>query len=258
MTDEDLGEGVDTDRAQREKEFHDSRFAEDVRPAGRFYSITGSSFDCYRELLAPIQAPAHVLELGCGLKSEMWGMLERGVTVTAIDISTVAIEESRQHYAELGLTGGEFREMNAEQLDFDDDTFDVIAGSGIIHHLDTERGCSEAARVLRPGGRLVLEEPMGHNPAVNLYRRFTPDQRTEDEHPLLMGDFDILRRHFDTVNLHFFHFLSLGALALSSTRSFDSALRTLERADEKVFARIPWTRRLAWMVVIEAVGPKAR
>jgi SAM-dependent methyltransferase len=256
MTGNSGNTGADSGRAQREKDFHDTRFASDGRPAGRFYAITGATFECYRSLLAPVPTGARVLELGCGLQSEMWGLLERGVEVTAVDISTVAIEESEEHYRQLGLSGGAFLEMNAEHLDFGDDEFDAVAGSGILHHLDVERGVAEAARVLKPGGRLILAEPMGHNPVVNFYRRFTPDQRTPDEHPLVMDDFATMARYFDTVNLHFFHFLSIGALALSKTKAFDRAIDVLERADDKVFARVPWSRRMAWMVVVEAIGPR--
>src|SRR3546814_1101008 len=79
--------------------------------------------------------------------------------------------------------------MNAEAMTFPDDSFDLVFGSGIIHHLDIDRAFGEIARVLRPGGRAVFIEPLGLNPAIELYRRFTPSARTPDEHPLLRRDF---------------------------------------------------------------------
>ncbi len=244
------------DRVRREAEFHDSRFSTDERPAGRFYAITGSSADHYRRLVDGIPASAEVLELGCGLQSAMWDMLARGVEVTAIDISQVAIDAAQERSRELGLQKGRFLVMNGEALEFADATFDAVTGTGILHHLDIERGLSECARVLRPEGRLIMMEPLGHNPAVNMYRRFTPDQRTEDEHPLLMSDFDTLRRHFRDVRIGFYHFLSLGSLAFSRLRSFDRVLNSLEGADQWVFRRVPATRRMAWMTVIEASHPR--
>lgn len=244
------------DRIRREEEFHDNRFAEGARAAGRFYAIVGASDDRYQELVDRISPPGHVLELGCGLHSTMWSMMERGLEVTAIDISQVAIDACRAEYDRRGLQGGEFLHMNAEELDFPADTFDAVSGTGILHHLDIDRAMEGCARVLKPGGRVVLMEPMGHNPAVNLYRRFTPDQRTDDEHPLLMDDFDLLRRHFDRVDVDFYHFLSLGSLALSKTKSFGSAIRRLDRVDQWVFAKVPATKRMAWMAVIEATGPR--
>jgi ubiquinone/menaquinone biosynthesis C-methylase UbiE len=252
--------GGEDERLRREREFHDTRFTEHdqgVRPAGRFYAVTGASGHAYSDLVASIEPPAHVLELGCGLQAAAWDLLARGVEVTAIDISGVAVEAAARRARELDFDRGEFLEMNAEDLHFDDGAFDAVVGSGILHHLDIGRGTAEAARVLKPGGRFILVEPMGHNPVVNLYRRYTPDQRTEDEHPLLMADFEAMGHHFEEVRTHFFHFLSLGSLALSRTSRFEDSLHALERADQWTFRRLPWTRRMAWMVVVEAVGPKA-
>jgi SAM-dependent methyltransferase len=176
--------------------------------------------------------------------------------VTSIDISTVAVEAAEAQRSERNLHNAEFIEMNAESLDFEDDSFDVVLGQGILHHLDMARAVSECARVLKPTGRLIATEPMGNNPAINLYRSRTPDQRTDDEHPFRTRDFDLLEEGFEEVRLQFFHFLSLGALALSRTKSFDRALHSLERADEKIFDKLPWSRNLAWMVVIEAINPR--
>jgi len=248
----------DNARLRREKEFHDERFAaEEERSAGRFYSITGASAADYAATVQRIEPPARVLELGCGLSSQTWHLLARGVEVTAIDISPVAIEAARRRQEELGLQGGTFLEMNAEELDFDDESFDAVVGSGILHHLDTDRGAAEAARVLRPDGRLVLLEPMGHNPAINAYRRRTPDQRTDDEHPLLVADFEILARHFRHVDLRYFHLLSLATLAFSRSSHFEQVLGALEGADRRLFERVPPARRWAWMVVIDASCPEA-
>src|SRR3546814_16824046 len=79
--------------------------------------------------------------------------------------------------------------MNAEAMTFPDDSFDLVFGSGIIHHLDIDRAFGEIARVLRPGGRAVFIEPLGLNPAIELYLRFTPSARTPDEPPPPRTDF---------------------------------------------------------------------
>src|SRR3546814_19128134 len=74
---------------------------------------------------------------------------------------------------------------NAEQTSFPDASFDRIGGSGILHHLDLDRAYAEIARLLKPGGRAVFLEPLGHNPLLTAYRDRTPRMRTEDKnHPL--------------------------------------------------------------------------
>src|SRR3546814_11483257 len=82
-------------------------------------------------------------------------------TATGIDISDVAIEKGRERARQKGFTNVRLEAMNAEAMTFPDDSFDLVFGSGIIHHLDIDRAFGEIARVLRPGGRAVFIEPLG-------------------------------------------------------------------------------------------------
>ena len=82
-----------------------------------------------------------------------------------------------------------------------DDSFDLVCGSGILHHLDLPAAMRELARVLRPSGRAVFMEPLGHNPAINAFRNRTPELRTPDEHPLLGKDLKLCRRYFGSVEV---------------------------------------------------------
>ena len=90
--------------------------------------------------------------MGCGLDTGAWDLLERGLAVTAIDISQVAIDQAAARAGERGFTNATFLKMNAEKMDFPDHSFDVVVGDGIIHHLDTEAAAIELARCLAPGG----------------------------------------------------------------------------------------------------------
>jgi SAM-dependent methyltransferase len=196
-----------------------------------------------------------VLDYGCG--EGAYGALhlaEHGKQVTAIDLSPVAIEHARDTARAKGVDELiDFRVMNAEQLDFPDASFDVVAGNGVIHHLDLDRSLAEVARVLKPGGSAIFLEPMGHNPLINLYRRRTPEQRTEDEHPLKTKDFDVLKRHFDAVDARYFHLLSLAALPFVARRGL---VKRLDSVDRKLFQVVPATQRLAWIVVVRLRGPR--
>jgi SAM-dependent methyltransferase len=247
----------DTSRIARELEFHDQRFGSDEeRSSSRFYAITGSSAEGYADLVGRISAPAEVLEIGCGDQAEAWALAERGLDVTAIDISPVAVQGARDRAEAEGRTGLRFEEMNAEALTFDDSSFDAVIGSGILHHLDMDAGAAEVARVLRPGGVAVFLEPLGLNPALRLYRRVTPGERSPDEHPLLRADLRDLERWFDHVQLRFFHLASLAAIPLMKTSMFDRSLGTLERLDRRLLRRSQLAQDLAWFVTIELRGPK--
>jgi SAM-dependent methyltransferase len=180
------------------------------------------------------------------------------VAVTGIDISPIGIEHANEEAVAAGLSTAEFLVMDAENLAFADGEFDVVCGSGILHHLDLERSLDEVARVLSAHGRACFQEPLGHNPLINLYRRLTPSLRTVDEHPLLQSDLTRLRGPFGDVEIRYFHMFTLLAVPLRHTRLFSGVLRMLEAVDRFLFSVIPPLRRFAWLVVIELAAPKAR
>lgn len=248
----------DAERLARESEFHDQRFSSDEgRKSRHFYSITSRSADAYRDLVAHLDSGSEVLELGCGDHAEAWALNDRGLTVTAIDISAVAVEEARDRAARERRKRLTFEEMNAEQLPLPDSSFDAVLGAGILHHLDLGLAVPEIARVMRPGGVGVFLEPLGLNPVINMYRRVTPGERTPDEHPLLRRDLEHLKNWFESVELQFFHLASLAAIPLLKSDKFEPALSLLERADERILRRNGLAQDLAWFVTIRLSIPKA-
>src|SRR5205085_2780620 len=165
-----------------------------------------------------------------------------GALVTGIELSETALHKARTAANAAGLQV-DFRTMDAESLDFPDQTFDVICGNGILHHLVLDHAYAEIARTLKPDGAAIFMEPLGHNPIINLYRRITPGLRTPDEHPIKMKDLALARRFFGSLELHFYHLLSLGAVPLRKTSIFGPALRRLDDLDGLLFRRLPVTRR---------------
>src|SRR3546814_11149342 len=89
-------------------------------------------------------------------------------TATGIDISDVAIERGRAWARQKGLANVRLEAMNAEAMAFPDDSFDLVLGSGITHHLDIDRAFAEIPRVLRPGGRAGFVVPPRPTPALQL------------------------------------------------------------------------------------------
>jgi len=194
-----------------------------------------------------------ILEYGCGIGSYAVRLAERGAEVCGIDISPAAIERARASAA--GATGDrpvEFRVGDAEKLDFTDGSFDLVCGTGIIHHLDIGRAMGEVRRVLRPGGRAIFYEPIAHNPLVNLYRVMTPSKHTEDEHPLTMSDIRRIEAQFAAAETRFFDFFSITAIPFLGLPGGMPLLRALERADRALFATINPMKRWAATVVLDA------
>ncbi len=237
-------------REQRERGFHNKSFeAGTRRVVGKYYSIVRSSHDFYQSFLKSHCRNKRVLEYGCGPGSHSFFLARYGAIVTGIDISDVAIRQARQK-AENERLEIDFREMNAEKLEFEDATFDLVCGTGILHHLDIHEAFPQLTRTLKPDGTAIFLEPLGHNPLIKLYRWLTPHLRTEDEHPLLVRDFCVAKEYFEEVATHFFHFTSLAAFPFRRLSLFPNLLRALDLTDRSLFRWIPFTRRYSWVVVI--------
>jgi SAM-dependent methyltransferase len=247
------------DRHARERDFHNETFADGgkqrFQAVEAFYSVS-SSFVYYKRRLLESCGDAHILEYGCGPGSSAFLLAGHSAKVVGIDISDVAIARAEQQARMEGLGNVAFEVMNAEELRFPDDSFDLICGSAILHHLDLRRAFSELARTLRPGGTALFVEPLGHNPAINFYRSLTPNLRTADEHPLLMKDFRIASEYFDVVEARFFQFLTFAAIPFRGFPFFRKLRLALDRYDQALFRRLPYLKRHAWQVVIELSKPR--
>jgi SAM-dependent methyltransferase len=97
-----------------------------------------------------------VLEIGCGLGTDGAQFAKAGADYTGIDLTEAAIELARKRFEVSRLTG-EFRVADAENLDFADDSFDLVYSHGVLHHTpDTARAVQEVHRVLKPDGRAIV------------------------------------------------------------------------------------------------------
>lgn len=246
-----------TSRLERERDFHNSAFADHSRnTAAKFYRVERAPMErCVELLLEGGVAGRQVLEYGCGPGSHAFLLAERGAAITGIDISEVAIEQARQRARSEGVAERcHFEVMNAEQTSFEDDRFDLICGTAILHHLDLRAAYGEIARLLRPTGRAVFVEPLGHNPAINAYRKRTPQLRTEDEHPLMVDDLSLSEAYFGQTEVSYFNLLTLLAVPLRNTKAFGPSLAILQALD-RALLRVPPARKHAWMAVMSLAGP---
>jgi ubiquinone/menaquinone biosynthesis C-methylase UbiE len=188
-----------------------------------------------------------VLELGCGAGDLSVELLRRGARLTAIDVSPgmVALARSRAPGATLAVAP-------AEETGLPDESFDLVVGKWVLHHVDVTAAAAEARRVLRPGGRAVFFENQDRNPVLRLARRRLWGARrlhwvgTEDEHPLTRADFDALRRTFESVELSYPSFYFFEALSRALGHRMYGALR----GADSLIERLPLARRWSWHVLV--------
>ncbi len=147
--------------------------------------------------------------------------------------------------------------MDAENLRFNDNYFDLIICSGILHHLDIRKAYREMTRVLKSEGKIICNEPLSHNPIFQLYRRLTPYLRTkwEIEHILSREDIKLAENYFGKVEVHFFHLATFLALPFYSLPVFNFLLSILEKIDS-IILRLPLLKWWAWQIVFILSEPK--
>jgi len=94
----------------------------------------------------------HVLDLCTGHGAVAAALLERGASVTGLDFSAAMIALAREKAPE-----AHFLQGDAMAMEFSDACFDAVTvGFGVPHFPDPARGLAEAARILKPGGRLAF------------------------------------------------------------------------------------------------------
>jgi len=256
-------------RKREEAEFHDKIRSDEVQSDPKlrsfytsnvkFYSITRASKTYYEKLILQRCRNKRVLDYCCGGGYyAMFAATHGAKESVGIDISQETIRFAVERVTKHNLADKvSFKVMDAEALEFENESFDLIIESGALHHLDLRRAWSEMNRVLRSDGQAICMEALGHNPLIQWYRQRTPHLRTvyETKHILTYSAIHSVLDYFGKVDIKYFHFLSLAAVPLRGRAAFEPLLKLLEVADS-VFLRLPLIRNMAWIVVFVLSKPR--
>lgn len=98
-----------------------------------------------------------LLEVGCGIGTDLVRFARGGALVTGVDLSKTAIDLAAKNFELHGLTPVELRVANAEALPYPDASFDHVYGHGVIQYTaDPAKLVRECHRVLKPGGTAIF------------------------------------------------------------------------------------------------------
>jgi 2-polyprenyl-3-methyl-5-hydroxy-6-metoxy-1,4-benzoquinol methylase len=218
-------------------------------PYKRFFY--GSRFRAVLDALDP-HPGEEILEVGCGSGYYTRELARLGAVVTATEYAPSALAQARRNVGEVA----DFRLEDAQRLSFADASFDKVLSSEVIEHVpDPERAVSEASRVLRPGGLLVVSTPSRLSPlnlAYGLKRRIRGYAFNEHLHEFTPGSFRrLLTRYLEVESLRFANFVLAYPADELYVRLGSPGLGVLELA-ERGLARAPVLRRLGWTMVARA------
>jgi len=94
-----------------------------------------------------------LLEVGCGIGTDLVRFAKGGARVTGIDLAQTAIDLARKNFELNGVAAEELRVANGEALPYADASFDAVYGHGVVQYTaDAPNLIREMHRVLKPGG----------------------------------------------------------------------------------------------------------
>jgi ArsR family transcriptional regulator len=125
--------------------------------------VPGKSWKGLAEALLRLLPPMVIADLGAGEGGFAMLLAERAKKVIAVDTSAKMIEVGREQALRHGIKNIEFRLGDMEEIPIRDARVDLVFFSQSLHHaLHPERAISEANRILRPGGRVVILDLAKH------------------------------------------------------------------------------------------------
>ena len=125
--------------------------------------VPGKSWKSMAEALLRLMPPMIIADLGAGEGAFSLLLAQRAKKVIAVDTSAKMIEVARDQALRHGVENVEYRLGDMEELHIDNAAVDLVFFSQSLHHaLHPERAVEEAARILVPGGRIVILDLMKH------------------------------------------------------------------------------------------------
>ena len=161
-----------TERQKREREYY-NKYAVMHNPAKAKVNLSpvlsvlngeerrpwNSYWAVYEFAINEFKPGAKLLDFGTGPGENALRFAHIGYEVEGFDISEKNIEIATELFSKNEKIGN-FQVSFAEELPYSDETFELIVGIDILHHVDIEESINECHRVLKKGGKAFFREPV--------------------------------------------------------------------------------------------------
>lgn len=141
-----------------------------------------------------------VLDIGCGVGEISVFFAGQGATVTGVDISSEMIKTTKT-LAKLHKVAQRVNSEIADiqSLPFKSNSFDIVYGKAVLHHVNLNEAVKEVYRVLKPGGIAIFSDPLDYNLFIKLYESISRTLRSENERRLNLKDIQFIHTIFKKV-----------------------------------------------------------
>ena len=222
--------------------------------AKNFPPYLQSPYIFYKKLLKiHVNSNTTVMDLCCGdgIHSINLGYLSNHVIAT--DIAENSIEIAKLRAKALNINSIQFLKGDAENIQFPDNSFDVVTCVGSISYVELEKFTAEVLRILKPGGRFIALDSFNHNPIYrfNRYLHYLKGNRSistlnrmpkEKTLEYLAGQFQSLEKHYFGIFIFIAPFLSR---FLGGTK----AKKVIDYLDKK----ISFLKKYSFKIVVFAI-----
>jgi len=210
----------------------------------KYYTVAKRSNQFVKEWIRKETIDKIFLDYACGNGSYAIFAASVGAALSlGFDISSISVQNAKVAAVAAGVSGKtRFFQADAENIKLPDNSIDIILCSGMLHHLDLSYAIPEIRRILKPGGKILAYEALDYNLAIKLYRKLTPDMRTDWEkaHILNLNDVKFATRFLELIDIRYWHVLGyLGG-------KFPILLPFLNNVD-RILEKVPLIQRLSWM-----------
>lgn len=246
--------------AVKPQEF-ERRYTLSLRNGGK--NLRFRAYKAYFDFL--LRSEGRFLDCACGAGHLSIWLAQNDKRVWAFDFSENAIDVATESAQNSGV--GEkitFSVMDARNLGYEDEYFDVVTGMDCILHLikypDAIKGI---ARVLKQGGKAVFVEPLALNPLINIMRFATIHYfKRVGEHMLTRKDLRFLEHEFGSICLDHFYILSTFNKLIACKRDYVMGMRKrlcmmLDSFDVFILRIFPFLSRYASICYVELTKTKS-
>lgn len=192
-----------------------------------------------------------ILEIGPGKGYNLLQFVKLGANVTAIDISKNSLELSKELLGKHGLSNKvKFLQMDAHNLRFKKNQFDIVFMHSILMHLEPMRVARQCKRVLKNNGVLLFIEPIDGNPLIKLYRLIFSDFK--ETHPKYISYRQIIEisNLFQIAKIKGFYLFSFACLIFwRSNLLYELACRILKGLENILLMLFPPLEKKALLYV---------